>query len=226
MVTLRLIVLVLFSWCLLSGAALADGAADDKDAKDLRTWQRIQQPGNHDWVAQIDPVVTQHFVENPPTSFADVEEYYVNLAMAGNIEGRHAVGLMYNFGLGSFPRDSCLALLWHYNAAVSHYASSINVGLSYLRGIGVRPDLETAYIWIAWATEFSEEPFVVPEWEHITSTISRDRRIELEIESISSDEDFYFDFDPIILPDLLRDPAAYPEAAKLLADEGLARCDF
>jgi len=70
-------------------------------------------------------------------------------ADAGSKEGAHRLALVYAQGLAGTPRDEARALqLFEKAAAAGHTRAQINLGILYMRGLGVPRDLVNARAWL------------------------------------------------------------------------------
>lgn len=70
-------------------------------------------------------------------------------ADAGSSEGAHRLALVYAQGLAGTPRDDSRAFeLFTKAAAAGHARAQLNLGILYLRGQGVQPDLIQARAWL------------------------------------------------------------------------------
>jgi TPR repeat protein len=70
-------------------------------------------------------------------------------ADAGSSEGAHRLAIVYAQGLAGTPRDEVRALnLFHKAASAGHTRAQINLGILYLRGLGVPRDLVNARAWL------------------------------------------------------------------------------
>jgi uncharacterized protein len=79
----------------------------------------------------------------------DALRYIQRAADAGASEGAHRLAIIYAQGLAGTPRDEVRALdLFHRAAAAGHTRAQINLGILYLRGLGVQRDLVNARAWL------------------------------------------------------------------------------
>jgi hypothetical protein len=70
-------------------------------------------------------------------------------ADAGSSEGAHRLALVYAQGLAGTPRDEARALqLFQKAASAGHTRAQINLGILYMRGLGVPRDLINARAWL------------------------------------------------------------------------------
>jgi TPR repeat protein len=70
-------------------------------------------------------------------------------ADAGSSEGAHRLALVYAQGLAGTPRDEARALqLFEKAATAGHTRAQINLGILYMRGLGVPRDLVNARAWL------------------------------------------------------------------------------
>jgi TPR repeat protein len=70
-------------------------------------------------------------------------------ADAGSSEGAHRLALVYAQGLAGTPRNEARALdLFQKAAAAGHTRAQINLGILYMRGLGVPRDLVNARAWL------------------------------------------------------------------------------
>ena len=70
-------------------------------------------------------------------------------ADAGSNEGAHRLALVYAQGLAGTPRNEVRALeLFEKAAATGHTRAQINLGILYLRGLGVPRDVVNARAWL------------------------------------------------------------------------------
>jgi uncharacterized protein len=70
-------------------------------------------------------------------------------ADAGSSEGAHRLAIVYAQGLAGTPRDEVRALdLFQKAASAGHTRAQINLGILYLRGLGVPRDLVNARAWL------------------------------------------------------------------------------
>jgi TPR repeat protein len=70
-------------------------------------------------------------------------------ADAGSSEGAHRLAIVYAQGLAGTPRDEARALqLFERAAAAGHTRAQINLGILYLRGLGVQRDVVNARAWL------------------------------------------------------------------------------
>jgi uncharacterized protein len=70
-------------------------------------------------------------------------------ADAGSSEGAHRLALVYAQGLAGTPRDEARALqLFQKAATAGHTRAQINLGILYMRGLGVPRDLVNARAWL------------------------------------------------------------------------------
>jgi TPR repeat protein len=75
--------------------------------------------------------------------------YIQRAADAGSSEGAHRLALVYAQGLAGTPRDEVRALqLFQKAAAAGHTRAQINLGILYMRGLGVQRDLVNARAWL------------------------------------------------------------------------------
>jgi TPR repeat protein len=79
----------------------------------------------------------------------DALRYIQRAADAGSIEGAHRLAIVYAQGLAGTPRDEARALdLFQRAAAAGHTRAQINLGILYLRGLGVPRDIVNARAWL------------------------------------------------------------------------------
>jgi len=79
----------------------------------------------------------------------DALRYIQRAADAGSIEGAHRLAIVYAQGLAGTPRDEARALdLFQKAAAAGHTRAQINLGILYLRGLGVPRDIVNARAWL------------------------------------------------------------------------------
>lgn len=70
-------------------------------------------------------------------------------AEAGSSEGAHRLAIVYAQGLAGTPRDEARALqLFERAASAGHTRAQINLGILYLRGLGVQRDVVNARAWL------------------------------------------------------------------------------
>ena len=79
----------------------------------------------------------------------DALRHIQRAADAGSSEGAHRLAIVYAQGLAGTPRDEARALeLFHRAAAAGHTRAQINLGILYLRGLGVPRDIVNARAWL------------------------------------------------------------------------------
>ena len=79
----------------------------------------------------------------------DALRHIQRAADAGSSEGAHRLALVYAQGLTGTPRDEARALdLFQKAAAAGHTRAQINLGILYMRGLGVPRDLVNARAWL------------------------------------------------------------------------------
>ncbi len=75
--------------------------------------------------------------------------YIQRAADAGSIEGSHRLALVYAQGLAGTPRNETRAVeLFEKAANAGHVRAQINLGILYMRGLGVPRDLVNARAWL------------------------------------------------------------------------------
>jgi TPR repeat protein len=79
----------------------------------------------------------------------DALRHIQRAADAGSSEGAHRLAIIYAQGLAGTPRDEARALdLFGRAAAAGHTRAQINLGILYLRGLGVPRDIVNARAWL------------------------------------------------------------------------------
>jgi TPR repeat protein len=79
----------------------------------------------------------------------DALRHIQRAADAGSSEGAHRLAIIYAQGLAGTPRDEARALdLFQKAAAAGHTRAQINLGILYLRGLGVPRDVVNARAWL------------------------------------------------------------------------------
>jgi TPR repeat protein len=100
-------------------------------------------PGNADAAAWLGAVLLERGAEKE--GLRQIQR----AADAGSIEGSHRLALVYAQGLAGTPRNEARAVeLFEKAANAGHVRSQINLGILYMRGLGVPRDLVNARAWL------------------------------------------------------------------------------
>ena len=104
---------------------------------------RALAPGNADAAAWLGAVLLERGAEKEGL------RYIQRAADAGSIEGSHRLALVYAQGLAGTPRNEARAVeLFEKAASAGHVRAEINLGILYMRGLGVPRDLINARAWL------------------------------------------------------------------------------
>lgn len=89
--------------------------------------------------------------------FATALKELTPIADNGDPSAQHAVGQIYEFGLGGTAKNLALAISYYQKAADQGFAGSqLNLGTAYLTGMGVTKDSELAKQWLQKAADQNE----------------------------------------------------------------------